>query len=527
MTLQNDDSDVLDDLVSSLPELYQPIFGHPKYGGESRPTEDRVVTIKQVVNDLSVLLGRPLRILDLGCAQAFVSFSLAAVGATVVGIDSQIDNIRLCNELACHNTGLQVNFQHEKIELFIPKLVGDEFDLVIGLSVFHHIAHEHGLEAAQTLIKILSERIAVGIYELAVKSEPLYWAESLPVDEEMFLGSYSFVHKIAAHQTHLSEHKRPLLFASKLHWWFEGSCETFTDWKSHPHAVAGNVNQNTRRYFFSRDKIAKRFRLIGGRADINKAELQQEGDVLLKTSGFCGQVNLTTYQYNESETWLVRDLIEGQLLLDILPNITSSQADRVILNVLGQLVYLQDLGLYHNDVSVWNVIVRPNGEAVLIDYGAITSQPVNCVWPKDLFHAFIQFVFTILTPYPPRVLPVRRPYISATNLPDRYRHWITTYLQKNAGWQPKLLLQLFPLVLEHAPDDSAPVNGNDAWRASVEQHLDILGDNIVAIQTNQSEILQLIQKQADLQHDLDSKLKLIQLAIGRAEQQVNDEVSKP
>lgn len=68
-------------LVSELPEIYQTIFGHPEWDGEAaRDCNERLGLITQQYGYLSRELGRPLRVLDLGCAQGFFSFSLAARG---------------------------------------------------------------------------------------------------------------------------------------------------------------------------------------------------------------------------------------------------------------------------------------------------------------------------------------------------------------------------------------------------------------------------------------------------------------
>ncbi|MBD4081378.1 kinase, partial [Xanthomonas citri pv. citri] len=75
-------------LVAALPEKYQPIFAHPDLSdGSSRGCEDRLLLIRQCAQRLQATLGRPLRVLDLGCAQGFFSLSLAAEGHTVHGVD--------------------------------------------------------------------------------------------------------------------------------------------------------------------------------------------------------------------------------------------------------------------------------------------------------------------------------------------------------------------------------------------------------------------------------------------------------
>ncbi|MDP1491552.1 kinase, partial [Klebsiella pneumoniae] len=73
-------------LVSELPEIYQTIFGHPEWDGDAaRDCNERLALISEQYDSLSRELGRPLRVLDLGCAQGFFSLSLASKGASVLG----------------------------------------------------------------------------------------------------------------------------------------------------------------------------------------------------------------------------------------------------------------------------------------------------------------------------------------------------------------------------------------------------------------------------------------------------------
>lgn len=67
--------------VNSLPEFYQPIFNHEEWNDKPlRNCADRLPYIKNIYDALSEKLQRPLRVLDLGCAQGFFSFHLANGG---------------------------------------------------------------------------------------------------------------------------------------------------------------------------------------------------------------------------------------------------------------------------------------------------------------------------------------------------------------------------------------------------------------------------------------------------------------
>ncbi|MGC1000949.1 class I SAM-dependent methyltransferase, partial [Pantoea agglomerans] len=111
----------------------------------SRSCLDRLEKISSVYNYISEEKGRPLKVLDLGCAQGFFSLNLAELGAIVTAIDYSQPNIDVCNKLASENNNLKVEFFLGSIETVINERVMEgEFDLVLGLSVFHHLVYEHG-----------------------------------------------------------------------------------------------------------------------------------------------------------------------------------------------------------------------------------------------------------------------------------------------------------------------------------------------------------------------------------------------
>lgn len=202
-------------LVEALPEVYQPIYGHPQWASAaSRPCADRLVTLAAVHDALADVLGRQVRVLDLGCAQGFFSLSLAERGAQVVGVDFTAANVNVCSALQAESHHLDAAFVSGRIEDFLPLLGENDFDLVLGLSVFHHLVHEHGAQYVTQLLGQLAQHVGVGVFEMALAEEPLYWGSSQPADPRTLLTSYRFVEPLAEHRTHLSAIVRPLFLAS-------------------------------------------------------------------------------------------------------------------------------------------------------------------------------------------------------------------------------------------------------------------------------------------------------------------------
>ena len=206
----------IDALVKALPEVYQPIFGHPEFSPHaSRQSEDRLAYIVAIHDALAERLGRRVRVLDLGCAQGFFTLNLAARGAIVHGVDFADANIAVCRALAGEHPHFDAVFEFGRIEDVIPRLPAGSIDLVLGLSVFHHIVFQSGIASTRQLIAWIAERAGVGVFEMALPSEPLYWAAAQPGDPRVLLSGYGHVYEMARHGTHLSTVARPLYIASR------------------------------------------------------------------------------------------------------------------------------------------------------------------------------------------------------------------------------------------------------------------------------------------------------------------------
>ena len=84
----------------ALAELYQPIFNHHEFDSlAKRSCYDRLETVQKVSQELEQFLKKPLRVLDLGCAQGFFSFNLAVKNYTVTAVDSDEINIKFCIQM--------------------------------------------------------------------------------------------------------------------------------------------------------------------------------------------------------------------------------------------------------------------------------------------------------------------------------------------------------------------------------------------------------------------------------------------
>ncbi|WP_411280678.1 glycosyltransferase [Gemmatimonas sp.] len=220
-------------LVRALPEIYQSIYGHPEYAvSAARGCEDRLTYLVAIHDQLRAALGRPVRVLDLGCAQGYFSIALAKRGASVLGVDFASQNIDLCNALATEHPEADLRFVHGTVEEVIGTTSPDAVDMVLGLSVFHHLVHAHGVPAVRALLSFLGARVAVGVFEMAMATEPLYWGPSQPVDPRELLTGWLYMATSSHCTTHLSSVARPLIVA-------QGHATDGGFWDSTPPLAAG------------------------------------------------------------------------------------------------------------------------------------------------------------------------------------------------------------------------------------------------------------------------------------------------
>lgn len=438
----------LDVLIAKLPEKYQTIFGHPQWDDEvSRDCNARLTIIEKYYENLSSSLSRPLRILDLGCAQGFFSLNLASKGAEVHGLDFLKENIDVCNALADENPSFNAKFSVGKIEEYIEEIKPGQYDMVIGLSVFHHLVHALGLDRVKALLERLADATEAFIVELALKEEPLYWGPSLPEDPTEHIQQCAFYKLIGRFETHLSSIRRPMYIVSNKRLILEEFNRPFHSWQLRPHAAAGFPHQNTRRYYFGENYIAKLYQFPQGKVHLenqrmrNIEELQNAYKFLSRPSAGITIPQVLSYGIEENDGWLITSILPGVLLYDYLAMNNEINVNELISSILEQLIALEKQNLYHDDLRTWNILYdRDTNKYHLIDYGSISHNKKDCDWPFDVFQAFFIFINDILLPQSNKDAFWRSAAINPFSLPKEYANWLC------AVWKQPISKLTFELI---------------------------------------------------------------------------------
>jgi SAM-dependent methyltransferase len=158
-----------------LTKAYQPsAFGERAQSGAGRECQDRFKDINSCLPDL------PLSCLDIGCNEGYFVFRMSERGGFCHGIDKGRNEIMVADGLAKVNNINNISFSNAEIDIdYIAGL--PHYDVVIFMSVFHHIARHNGLQYAEEFMLALSHiNSKYLIFETGQPNElNTTWAEDL------------------------------------------------------------------------------------------------------------------------------------------------------------------------------------------------------------------------------------------------------------------------------------------------------------------------------------------------------------
>ena len=360
-------------------EYYQPLYKTPcllKNPVPQRKCEDRCQAIENTLLSLGNNLTG-IKILDVGSSLGYNSFYFADRKAHVFAIDNNIDSV-LASRLISELNGIDVCFRVAEFDLeYINLIQESEYDVVLLLSVIHHIIYFKGLEYTKKMMKILLDKVPVIIVELAIKDEEneekdLSWKEALPNDSLSIFENCQdiYIKAIGYFPTHLSSVKRPLYAISKKVIKVNNNIYQIDKliWKAYKDSSV----PSGRLYYFSQNKFIKEYLFLNRLDSIkndNKVQIISEiANFIALKDEIDGVPKFFDYEINDQRAYIVLENIEGQLLCDILNELDSSNQKRIINQLIQILGKIEKKGLYHNDIRTWNIMVSEQ-KTFIIDMG--------------------------------------------------------------------------------------------------------------------------------------------------------------
>ena len=368
----------LEDAVHALPEVYQPVYGHEYKFKYKRESINRVNKIKTVCKNSQSHLKRKLRILDVGCAQGYLSFNLSKYCKTIDAVDGCLQNINLCNLINRKFNLNNIKFYHTDVLKFE---FSHEYDLIIIFNVIHHICHQNSIDITLEFLRKIRQESKVSLLELTNRNENHEWSTSLPESNEIFTEIFDFSDTICEFNNHINDKKRPLIIGSKNLVYFN---ETFLEFKqklNHSHKFERNVHKGLKSYFYCKDIIIKQYKNIED--NYLRKELQKE-----KSFYNVHVRNIKNYAliYNGIySSFLVREKISGILLYEFLEKSNIETKVLIIERIIEQLANYEKKGFYHNDLRLWNILIDSEKNVHIIDYASFAV--------SQMIFSVIQYIF--------------------------------------------------------------------------------------------------------------------------------------
>ncbi|MGD8353381.1 MAG: protein kinase [Pseudomonadota bacterium] len=96
-----------------------------------------------------------------------------------------------------------------------------------------------------------------------------------------------------------------------------------------------------------------------------------EAKVMRNLAGHPGVPELVDVARHRGRTVIITRYVEGSPLTDLLPIGDPRTRDRISYQLLDVITHLHDYNIVHRDVKPDNIIVRPDGTIVLLDYGIV------------------------------------------------------------------------------------------------------------------------------------------------------------
>ena len=387
--------------ISGKRLLYQPIYHHPEFNSinKAEDYEEKIDLIYTIINNYHKKLKKnKIKILDIGSAEGYIDFILKEKLGDKVEIicyEKYVGAINICNEIK-KETNLSIEFNKaEPILSIIDKHKNDSIDIMLLFNVLHWISiEEGGFRKTVKLLEKLASNSNMLLIELAGYDKNN--TERCPRNYDDWFDNIKFYQKIAIFKHRYSDMQRPLFIASNMYVYISNIFYKIDNYiKSF---------EGMRRAFISDNILIKIvYKTYKNRVGFNTSpedcikEMRNEICNCDKGISFLP----TVINYYDLDDYFILCLNLKKIgVRNLTLNISDCKNSyNKIINILDNLIELESNNLYHYDLTVLNIMETNEGEAFLIDYGAIINKNkisganllVNII-QKDVYNSYDAFV---------------------------------------------------------------------------------------------------------------------------------------
>ncbi len=404
-------------------------------------------TIKSIANEMRHLLGRPLRVLELGCSPTFYGLHLAKSGDEVVGLDTNLDHVVYCQRFSKAH-GLHAQFHAVgNYQTCFSAFTDRPFDLLLGVHVVADMAQRIGFEEIKQFVHSLTTRVSVALLDTVFIFEPGDGHKKFKPDPFTLLNDFAFVEPLCQPGKSFDV-KKSWFFCSNFYWYTHQKLQPFTTWTDTSREIFSYedftiTHKGKRRYYFTDTHILKHFRLVGRKTKSHVRELQTEIE-FLKThySKLPTLPELVDYRMHDLSGWLLREKLPGIRLSTIIEQGQYYDPQQIITQVLQQLADLEEQGLYQQDIRTWNFIITDQGDVHMIDFGQIGSTPIDVLSKqRSNILTFFTFAYQVCQGFHLKHRHLAPMYLQVAYYPDYFQPLLIGIMNHHfKKWTYRLLL---------------------------------------------------------------------------------------
>jgi O-antigen chain-terminating methyltransferase len=364
-------------------EPYQPLWGFPSttFDQTSRACIDRMDTILAYAN---LPTWRGVRVVDLGCSLGWFCLAFRSRGAIVDGVEMNPTLVTIDRQLALFSDfRSDITFHHHRLQNYVQHVIPTrQQDMVLVLSVLHHVAHENGFEFARQLVRKLTRASTMCFFEMAVREEnvDIPWVKSLPKRVEDWFEFAAEdgleVTRLGEFGTHLSQTPRPLFAVRQNRVWVNGRAYSVNELST---AAFPGVDRAGRKFYLGDTHFVKRLDFDPGEQHRTEFHRQQPlrdqivreigVHVMLRDRHIANIARMVDWEITPQHGSIVFDRVPGRLLSGAFEQMQVTALRRVIIDIIGAVQRLRDSGVFHNDIRLYNIMVNDEGHGTLIDFG--------------------------------------------------------------------------------------------------------------------------------------------------------------
>lgn len=346
----------------------QPLDLRPGFNFGFEVQSKHLELIINVIEDLENLLGRKLRILEIGASQGFFTLALSKLGHLVTSIEWERENynfMRLLQETHPELDTADIHFL-EVDEL--NSISEEKFDLALVVGTLDHVYRCLNIDKQASFSDFIRTNSRAAIWEIPVFEQNAHWNWSLPQNKFDLLERYAYLKELTWLKSHCRGAFRPLIFGSEELIFSSNQLKQFKPEDIFQKHQFVDGNTLSRKTFKVENSIIKTEIHPQNMADSSEIFLEskflnswpQESDFEL---GFPRIIKLEKGVFISQ---FERDSIPGRRLDEV---ISRSNADQILEKFLSLISKLAKSGVFPNDLRPWNIL-WDDRDCHLIDFSS-------------------------------------------------------------------------------------------------------------------------------------------------------------